>query len=179
MELKLVEEKMEKAVESLKTELAKVRTGRANPSMLEGVFVEAYGQQTPINQVAMVSVPEARQLLIKPFDPSLIQEVEKGINNANLGLNPSNDGTQIRLNIPALTEETRKKYAKDVKAIGEDHKVRIRNARQDANNAIKKSTELTDDEKKQVETSVQDLTNKYNKEIDTLVANKEQEVMTI
>ncbi len=179
MEIKLVEEKMQKAIESLNSELAKVRTGRANPSMLDSVFVEAYGQPTPINQVAMVSVPEARQLLIKPFDPSLIQEVEKGINNANLGLNPSNDGTQIRLTIPALTEDTRKKYAKDVKAIGEDHKVRIRNARQDANNAIKKSEELTDDEKKQAEVSVQELTNKFNKEIDGLVANKEQEVMTI
>ncbi len=179
MEIKLVEEKMQKAIESLNTELAKVRTGRANPSMLDGVFVEAYGQPTPINQVAMVSVPEARQLLIKPFDPSLITEIEKGINNANLGLNPSSDGTQIRLNIPALTEETRKKYAKDVKAIGEDHKVRIRNARQDANNEIKKSADLTDDEKKQAESTVQDLTNKFNKEIDGLIANKEQEVMTI
>lgn len=179
MDIKTIESNMSKAIDSLKHELAKVRTGRANPSMVEGVMVEAYGAPTPINQVAMVTVAEARQLLIKPFDPSLIGEVEKGINNANLGLNPSSDGQQIRLNIPALTEETRKKYAKDVKAIGEDHKVRIRNARQDANNQIKKSDELTDDEKKSLETNVQDLTNKYNKDIDSLVAAKEEEVMTI
>lgn len=179
MDIKAIETKMNKAIDSLKHELTKVRTGRANPAMVEGVVVEAYGAPTPINQVAMITVAEARQLLIKPFDPSLIQEVEKGINNANLGLNPSSDGQQIRLNIPALTEETRKKYAKDVKAIGEDHKVRIRNARQDANNDIKKSDELTDDEKKSLEASVQELTNKFNKEIDSLVSAKEQEVMTI
>ncbi len=179
MEIKVVEEKMLKAIESLKVELSKVRTGRANPSMVDGVFVEAYGTPTPMNQVAMISVPEARQLLIKPFDPSLVEAIERAINNSNLGLNPSSDGHQIRLNIPALTEETRKQYAKDVKSIGEDHKVRIRNARQDANNAIKKSTELTDDEKKQTESTVQDLTNNFNKEIDSLVKAKEEEVMTI
>ncbi len=106
MDIKTIESNMSKAIDSLKHELAKVRTGRANPSMVEGVMVEAYGAPTPINQVAMVTVAEARQLLIKPFDPSLIGEVEKGINNANLGLNPSSDGQQIRLNIPALTEET-------------------------------------------------------------------------
>ncbi len=179
MEIRVVEEKMQKAIDSLKVELSKVRTGRANPAMVDGVLVEAYGTPTPLNQVAMVSVPEARQLLIKPFDPSLVEAIERGINNSNLGLNPSSDGQQIRLNIPALTEETRRQYAKDVKSIGEDHKVRIRNARQDANNAIKKSTELTDDEKKQTETSVQELTNNFNKEIDSLVKAKEEEVMTI
>lgn len=179
MDIKTIETNMNKAIESLKHELTKVRTGRANPAMVEGVVVTAYGAPTPINQVAMITVAEARQLLIKPFDPSLIQEVEKGINNANLGLNPSSDGQQIRLNIPALTEETRKKYAKDVKAVGEDHKVRIRNSRQDANNEIKKSDELTDDEKKSLEANVQELTNKFNKEIDSLVNAKEEEVMTI
>lgn len=174
-----VEEKMNKAVDSLKVELSKIRTGRANPAMLDGVLVEAYGTPTPINQVAMVSVPEARQLLVKPFDPSLITAIEKAINNANLGVNPSSDGQQIRLLIPALTEETRAKYAKDVKSIGEEHKVRIRNARQDGNNVIKKDAELTDDEKKALEAQVQELTNTFNKKVDEIVAAKEQEVMTI
>lgn len=174
-----VEQKMNEVIEALTANLTKVRTGRANPAMLDTVKVEAYGSPTPINQVAIVSVPEARQIMVKPFDPSLLEAIEAGINNANIGINPNNDGTVIRLNVPALTEDIRKTLVKDVKSIGEDHKVRIRNVRQDAMTKIKNSKELTEDDKKTNETKVQDLTNKFNKKIDEVCSNKEQEVMTI
>ncbi len=174
-----VEQKMQKVIEALNSNLTKVRTGRANPAILDSVNVEAYGAPTPINQVAIVSVPEAHQIMVKPFDPSLLEAIESGINNANIGINPNNDGTVIRLNIPALTEEIRKTLVKDVKAIAEDHKVRIRNVRHDAMADIKNDKEMTEDDKKQAETKVQDLTNKFNKNIEEVCANKEKEVMTI
>jgi ribosome recycling factor len=170
---------MEATIEHLKSELNKVRTGRANTNMLDGILVTAYGNPTPLNGVALVTVPEARQILIKPFDKNLIGDIDSSIAAANLGFNPINDGENIRINIPALTEETRKLLVKDVKAIAETHKVRIRNARQDANSAIKKDKDLTTDEQKALEASVQEYTNKFNKEIDTICATKEQEVMTI
>ncbi len=179
IELNNVETKMNEVIEALNNNLTKVRTGRANPAMLDSVKVEAYGSPTPINQVAIVSVPEARQIMVKPFDPSLLDALETGINNANLGINPNNDGSVIRLNIPALTEEIRKDLVKEVKSIGEDHKIRIRNVRQDAMTQIKNSKELTEDDKKANETKVQDLTNKFNKQIDEVCSSKEKEVMTI
>ncbi len=174
-----VEQKMNTVIEQLNSNLTKVRTGRANPAILDAVRVEAYGSPSPINQVAIVSVPEAHQIMVKPFDPSLLDAIETGINNANIGINPNNDGTVIRLNIPPLTEETRKTLVKDVKAIGEDHKVRVRNVRQEAMTAIKNDKELTDDDKKANETKVQDLTNKFNKTIEEVCAAKEKDVMTI
>ncbi len=175
-EIKLL---MEDAVAHMEVEFTKVRTGRANPAMLDEVLVEAYGNQTPLNQVALISVPEARQLLVKPFDPSLLKEIEAGINKAELGINPTNDGQNIRINIPALTEETRKELTKETKSIAEQAKVSIRNIRKTANNDIKKSTELTDDEKKSLENDVQNLTNEFNGKIDELLDVKNKDIMTI
>ncbi|MGL5021370.1 MAG: ribosome recycling factor [Mycoplasmatales bacterium] len=172
-------ENMQATIEHLKSELNKVRTGRANTSMLDGILVEAYGNPTPINGVALITVPEARQILLKPFDKGLIGNIDEAIVKANLGFNPINDGENVRINIPALTEETRKLLVKDVKTIAEAHKVRIRNARQDANTAIKNDKDLTNDAQKGFEADVQEVTNKFNKEIDTICAAKEQEVMTI
>ncbi len=175
-EIKLL---MEEAVAHMEVEFTKVRTGRANPAMLDEVLVEAYGNQTPLNQVALISVPEARQLLVKPFDPSLLKEIEAGINKAELGINPTNDGQNIRINIPALTEETRKELTKETKSIAEQAKVSIRNIRKTANNDIKKSSELTDDEKKSLENDVQNLTNEFNGKIDGLLDVKNKDIMTI
>ncbi|MBL0701741.1 MAG: ribosome recycling factor [Spiroplasma sp.] len=170
---------MQATLEHLKGELSKVRTGRANVNMLDGIMVEAYGNDTPLNGVALLTVPEAKQILIKPFDKNLIGDIDNAIVRANMGLNPINDGENIRINIPPLTEETRKDLVKDVKGVNEVHKVRIRNARQDANTAIKKDTELIDDDKKGLEKDIQELTNKYNKQLDEICTTKEQEVMKI
>jgi len=178
-DIKEYEEKMSKVIEHLESEFTKIRTGRANPKMLDGVKIEAYGSLSPLVHAATISVPEAQQLLIKPFDPSQLDAIEKGINEANLGVNPTNDGESIRISIPSLTEETRKELTKDVKAIGEDHKVHIRSIRQDANNHIKKNDELTDDEKKSLEENVQNMTNDFNKKIEEIVKKKEEDVMTI
>lgn len=171
--------KMEKALEHMHLELGKLRTGRANPAMLQGVQVEAYGNKVPIDQVALVSVPDARQLYIKPFDPNNIEEVEKGILEAELGFNPTNDGEGLRIVIPQPTEESRKDLVKEAKKVSEDCKVSIRNIRQDANNDIKKDQELTEDFKKEYENTVQDLVNEYNKKVDEVIKNKEQEIMSI
>ncbi|MGL4588994.1 MAG: ribosome recycling factor [Mycoplasmatales bacterium] len=173
------EQKMNKVITHLENELDKIRTGRANPSMLDTVMVEAYGMMTPIAQVALINVAEARQLSVKPFDPSTIGAIEKAIFEANLGFTPMNDGTLIRVNIPQLTEEKRREYVKDVKKIGEDNKVSIRNARHDGINNLKKNSELTDDEKKTGEKEIQNLTDSFNKKIDEIVKAKEVEVMTI
>jgi ribosome recycling factor len=178
-DIKEYETKMNGVIEHLENELSKIRTGRANPKMLDGVMVEMYGNPTPIAHAATISVPDAQQLMIKPFDPSQLDAIERGINEANLGINPTNDGENIRINVPALTEETRKGLAKDVKAVGEEHKVRIRTIRQDANNFVKKSDDFSDDEKKGYENDIQDLTNNFNKKIDEVVKKKEEDVMTI
>lgn len=170
---------MEDAIKHMESEFVKVRTGRANPDMLEGVNVEAYGNSTPLNQVALISVPEARQLLVKPFDPSLLKEIEIGINKAELGINPTNDGENIRMVISPLTEETRKELTKETKEIAENGKVAIRNIRKNANNDIKKSTDLTEDEKKSQENQVQELTNLFNKKIEELLEIKNKDIMTI
>ncbi len=179
MNLDKIKTLMEDVVSHMEVEFTKVRTGRANPAMLDEVNVEAYGNQTPLNQVALISVPEARQLLVKPFDPSLLKEIEAGINKAELGVNPTNDGQNIRINIPALTEETRKELTKETKSIAEQGKVAIRNIRKTANNDIKKSDDLTEDEKKNLENEVQSLTNDFNNKIDTLLEAKNKDIMTI
>lgn len=170
---------LNKAMDSLHYEFGKIRTGRANPDMLEGVLVEAYGTPSPINQVALVSIPEARQLLIKPFDPSLLKDIEAAINKSDLGINPINDGDSLRLNIPSLTEETRKELTKKSKQAAENAKIKLRNARKDINNAIKKSDEFTDDEKKKLEKQVQEYIDEYNKKVDEELKNKDQEIMKI
>ena len=166
------EEKMLKAIENMEKRFTNVRAGRANPRILDNVMVKYYGVPTPLIQLATISVPEARQLVIKPFDKSCISDIEKGIYEANIGLTPNNNGEMVILVIPELTEERRKEYVKEVKAIAEDAKIALRNARQDANNEIKK-LELPEDEEKR------DLINKYNKEVDNLLAEKEKELMTI
>lgn len=169
---------MESAIEVLDKRLTNIRAGRANPSILDGVMVNYYGADTPLKQLATISIPEARQLCIKPFDKGSIGAIEKAIFEANVGLTPNNNGETVILNIPALTEETRRDYVKQAKQICEDAKVALRNVRQDAMNNIKKS-EATEDEKKGLESDVQELINKYNKVVDDKFKEKEQELMTV
>lgn len=171
--------KMNQAIGKLNDNFAKVSAGRANPVMLNKVLVEAYGAKTPISQVATISVPEARQLLVKPFDPNMLKDVEKAIMEADLGFNPTNDGEMLRIMIPQLTEEKRKLYVKDVKKYGEDAKITIRNIRKDSNNSVKKDDNLSTDEVKNGENQIQKMTEKFNKEIDDLVSKKEKELMTV
>ncbi len=171
--------KLNGAIDHLERDLDKLRTARANPVMLDGVQVDAYGSKMPLANVAMISVPEARQLLVKPFDPNTIGDVEKAILDANLGFNPTNDGETLRITIPQLTEELRRDIVKDAKKAGENTKISIRNLRKDAMDAIKKDAELTDDAKKSLETNVQDLVNDFNKKVDETVKTKEAEIMKI
>ncbi len=171
--------KLDGAIEHLNRDLDKLRTGRANPQMLEGVMVEAYGSKMPLSNVAMISVPEARQLLVKPFDPNTIKDIEKAIIDGNLGLNPTNDGETLRITIAQLTEELRRDIVKDAKKAGEASKISIRNLRKDTMDAIKRDDELTDDAKKGLENEAQDLVNEYNKKVDEVVKAKEADIMTI
>ena len=171
-------EKMDKAIENLEKRFTTVRAGRANPSSLDGVMVEYYGSMTPLKQLATISVPEARQLLIKPFDKGALNAIEKGILAADLGYNPGNDGETIRIVIPELTEERRKELVKQVKSLSEDAKVSIRNIRHEAMEDLKK-LELSEDEEKQKEKDVQDSVNKYNKLVEDKLKEKEQELLTV
>lgn len=173
-----VTDNMDKTMENLNKRFATVRAGRANPSSLDGVFVDYYGSMTPLKQLATISVPEARQLLIKPFDKGSLGAIEKAILAANLGYNPGNDGETIRIVIPELTEERRKELVKQVKAICEDAKVSIRNIRRDGLEDVKKA-ELPEDEAKGMEKDIQDLVNEYNKKIENMLKEKEQELLTV
>ena len=173
-----ITDKMDKTIENLEKRFATVRAGRANPSSLDGIMVEYYGVMTPLKQLATISVPEARQLLIKPFDKSALGNIEKAILTSNLGYNPGNDGETIRIVIPELTEERRRELAKQVKAISEDAKVSIRNIRHDGLEDIEK-LELPEDEEKGIEKEIQDLVNDYNKKIETLLKEKEDELLTV
>ena len=172
------EQKMQKAIENLDERLTTIRAGRANPAMLNKIMVEYYGVPTPIQSVANITVPEARQLMIKPFDKTTLKNIERAINEANLGIAPTNNGEMIILTIPELTEDRRREYVKQVKGIAEDCKIALRNVRQDANNDIKK-LEITEDEQKQAQDEVQELINKYNKIVDEKLKVKEQELMTV
>ena len=172
------ESKMDEAIENMEKRFTNIRAGRANPAMLDGVMVSYYGVDTPLKQLATISIPEARQLSIKPFDKSSIGAIEKGILAANIGITPNNNGEVIILNIPALTEETRKEYVKQAKAMAEEAKIALRNIRQDANNDAKK-LEITEDDIKAGEEDVQELINKYNKIVDEKFKVKEQELMTV
>ncbi len=172
-------EKMNKAIEALKATLATINTGRATPLLLEKVQVEYYGSLMPVNQVASISVSEGRQLVIKPFDRSIIKDIEKAISQADLGFNVQNDGELIRINIPPLTQERRQEYAKVAHKYGEESKVAVRNIRRDANDAIKKNKELTEDQSKNGQEEVQKLTDEFIKKIDVLVKEKEKEITTI
>ena len=172
------EEKMESTISSLETKFTNVRAGRANPNMLDGVSVEYYGAPTPLKQLANISIPEARQLMIKPFDKSILGGIEKAIFEANLGITPNNNGECIFLVIPPLTEERRKELVKQVKQMAEEAKIALRNIRQDANTGIK-NLKLPEDTEKEGNNEVQELINKYNKVIDEKLKVKEQELMTI
>lgn len=176
------EEKMEQTIEALHKEFAKVRTGRANPKILDTVFVDYYGAPTPIPQVGNISVPEPTQIVVKPYDRGIINDVEKAIQAANLGFNPQNEGTQIRIVLPALTKERRQELSKQVKKTGEEFKVFLRNIRRDANDALKKlekASEITEDDLKGYQEDVQELTDNYTKTIDSVVKEKEDDIMSI
>ena len=173
---------MDKSIESLQRELSKVRTGRASISLLDDVRVDYYGTPTPLSQVATLSVPEPRLITVQPWEKNLLPEIEKGIFKSDLGLTPSSDGDLIRINIPALTEERRKEMVKLVKSRSEEAKIAVRSARRDANDAVKKllkAKDITEDDLKQSEKKCQELTDKYTKKIDTMVSDKEQELMEV
>lgn len=171
--------KMNKAIEALHSNLATIRTGRANPQILDRVHIDYYGSSTPINQVSSISVVEGRQLCIKPFDKSIMKEIEKAIEIADLGLVPQNDGTMIRINVPALTEDRRRELTKSANKMGEEAKIAVRNVRREANDAVKKNKELTEDQAKQANEKIQKLTDEYVKKIDTIVDEKSKEIMAV
>ena len=175
-------EKMEKCLTALERDYAAVRAGRANPAVHDKVMVDYYGVPTPINQMAAVSVPEARLLVIQPWDASTLREIEKAINTADIGINPQNDGKVIRLTFPQLTEEHRKTLQKDISKRGEEAKVAIRNVRRDAMDDIKKlkkDNEITEDEQKDAEKKLQDITDDYVKQVESITKKKEEEVLSI
>ena len=172
------ESKMIKAMEALDSKLLTIRAGRANPAMLNGIMVEYYGNPTPLNSIANITVPEAKQLFIKPFDRSALKEIEKAINESILGIAPSNNGEMIIITIPELTEDRRREYVKMAKSLGEEAKIALRNIRQEDNEKIKKA-ELPEDEEKLYLDDVQELINKYNKLVDEKVKEKENELMKI
>lgn len=172
------EDKMQKAIEVMENRFLNVRAGRANPKILDKVMVEYYGAPTPLIQLATISVPEARKIVIKPFDRSSIGSIEKAIFEADLGLTPNNNGETVMLVIPELTEERRKEYVKEAKNLAEEAKIALRNIRQDANNSIKK-LEIPEDEQKGGQEDIQELINKYNKVVDEKLKIKENELMEI
>jgi len=174
-------EHMEKSLSHVKHALSKIRAGRAHPNMLEDITVDYYGNQTPISQVASVNTPDAKSLLIKPWEKKLLKEIETAIINSDLGLNPQNDGELIRLNIPALTEERRKELVKQAKNESEHGKVSIRNVRKDGNEHIKKllKEHVSEDDIKSAEQKIQELTNDYISKVDILVEEKEKEIMHV
>ena len=169
---------MMSAISHLETELAKIRAGKANPIMLKGISVEYYGNNTPLNQVASVSTPNAQTLSIQPWEKDLLDEIEKSIISSNLGLNPVNNGESLLINIPPLTEERRIELTKLAKSESESAKVSIRNSRKDANNKIK-NLEISDDLKSNLEVDSQDLTDKYIKKVDEMFSTKEKDILTL
>lgn len=175
------EDKMKKALEFLESDYATIRAGRANPHVLDKLKVDYYGTPTPIQQVGNITVPEARVIQIAPWEKSLVKAIEKAILTSDLGLNPSNDGSVIRLVFPELTEERRKDLVKEVKKKGEEAKVAVRNIRRDGNDAFKKMAkqEISEDEIKQLEDTLQKTTDKFIKEIDSLIDSKSKEIMTV
>ncbi|MDY4742285.1 MAG: ribosome recycling factor [Lachnospira sp.] len=180
--IKEIEERMQKSVDNLKDEYSTIRAGRANPHILDRLRVDYYGTPTPIQQVANVSVPEARMIQIQPWEASLIKEIEKAILTSDLGLTPNNDGKTIRLVFPELTEDRRKELAKDIKKKGDNAKVAIRNIRRDANDVIKKDNkagDISDDEAKNSEDEIQKITDKYIGIIDSAIDDKTKEILTV
>ncbi|MEK6614596.1 MAG: ribosome recycling factor [Bacteroidota bacterium] len=174
-------EQMDKAISHLESELSKVRTGRANPSMLDSIRVDYYGNMTPLNQVANVNSPDARTLMIQPWEKNMIEPIQKAVQAANLGFNPGSNGTTVIINVPALTEERRKDLVKKAKSEGENAKVGIRKARQEGNEFVKKISKpaLTQDEVKEAETKIQEITDSYSVKVDKHLEQKEKEIMTV
>ena len=182
MDFNEIENRMEKTVEVLKQNLSEVRAGRANPAILNKVSVEYYGTPTPINQVAGISVPEARLIVIQPWDASILKDIERAILASDIGINPNNDGKVIRLSFPELTEERRKELVKDIKKMAEESKVAIRAIRRDGIDkakAMQKNSEITEDDLRGAEDNIQKLTDKKIEEIDKVLADKEKEVLTV
>jgi ribosome recycling factor len=170
---------MEKTLDHLRSELSKLRVGRASASMLDGVRVDSYGSQVGLKEVAALSTPDARTIAIQPWDRNVINEIEKAILAANLGLTPINDGKLIRVNLPPLTEDRRKEFVKSIKKYGEEGKVAVRNVRRDALDEAKKSKDLTEDDKRRYQDDLQKATDHFIQEIDKIVDAKSQEVMTL
>ncbi|MBQ4232173.1 MAG: ribosome recycling factor [Lachnospiraceae bacterium] len=180
--LEQYEEKMGKSLENLRTEFTSIRAGRANPHVLDNIMVEYYGTPTPLQQVGNITVPEARSLLITPWEASILKDIEKAIMVSDVGITPNNDGKSIRLTFPELTEDRRKELAKDVKKKSENCKVAIRNIRRDANDDFKKQNkngDISDDELKDIEDKIQKLTDKYIKQTDDMTDSKTKEIMTV
>ena len=173
---------MSKSMEHLRTELNAIRAGRASPAMLEGVRVDYYGSQTPLNQIASISAPQADLLLVQPYDTSALEDIEKGIMTSNMGLNPSNDGMMIRIPVPPLSEERRKDLVKTAQSKGEEAKISVRNIRRDAKDEIKsvqQNEHLSEDMRYESEEKLQGITDEYTEKIDTLLSKKEKDVMAV
>ncbi len=178
----VLDDQMNKAIKSLQNQMTKVRTGRATPNVLDGIMADYYGTPTPIKNLGQISTPEARLLQIQPFDKTAIGAIEKGILAANIGLTPGNDGTFIRISFPALTEDKRKALVKDVKKLGEDAKVAIRNVRREQNDKVKESEKvkkISEDESKKVQEEIQKLTDNFIKDVDKIIDAKEKELLTV
>jgi ribosome recycling factor len=176
------EEKMKKSIEAIRIELSKLRSGRATTSLLDGIKIDYYGTPTPLNQVANVAAPEARMLTVQPWDKSMVAPIEKAIMTANLGLNPANDGTVIRIPVPQLNEERRKELVKLGKKYAEDGRIAIRNVRREANEHIKKAEknhEVSEDDSKHAQEKIQKMTDDYIQKIDEMIAQKEKEIMEV
>lgn len=180
--LTTLNDKMAKSVEALKNDLGSIRAGRANPAILNKIMVDYYGTPTPLNQVANISAPEPRLITVQPWEKTMVKAVEKAIMTSDLGMNPNSDGVVIRLNVPQLTEERRKDLVKQVGKKAEEYRVTLRNMRRDANDAVKKlekAKEITEDESKKAVDDIQKATDKKMKDLETIVANKEKEVMEV
>lgn len=178
----ILDDHMNKAIKSLQNQMSKVRTGRATASVLDGIMADYYGTPTPIKNLGQISTPEARLLQIQPFDKSAIPAIEKAILAANIGLTPGNDGNMIRIQFPTLTEDKRKAFVKDVKKLGEDAKVAIRNVRRDQNEKVKsaeKDKKISEDESKKIQEEIQKVTDNFIKEVDKVVDAKEKELLTV
>lgn len=175
----MMNDKMNKAVEALEGNLKTIRTGRANPTILDRVELEYYGSMTPLNQLSSISVVEGRQLMIKPFDRNMLKEIERAVAMTDLGLVPQNDGSVIRIMIPALTEDRRKELSKEAHKMGEDAKIAIRNIRRDAANAAKKDAELTEDLKKQAQEDIQKATDRFTAKVDQIIDEKCKDIMSV
>lgn len=178
----ILDDQMNKAIKSLQNQMTKVRTGRATAAVLDGIMADYYGTPTPIKNMGQISTPEARLLQIQPFDKTLIGAIEKAILGANLGLTPGNDGNFIRISFPTLTEDKRKAFVKDVKKLGEDAKVAIRNVRREQNDKVKlseKDKKISEDESKKIQEDIQKITDNFIKEVDKIVDAKEKELLTV